>query len=483
MFIEDKRGMSKELFLNSFDSGKTYNYKYMQNKWVHLKENKNDPDYSFFAYIFAFDDDKHNYSESIFNKIAALDENEKTASKDKNTLSKDDINQLTNAANESSNFYTINPKAKKLDMSDFWKITLSELYYKIKGSKDEDEKSRFMNIYNPIAIFRNDKFYITDPDDNNRFLSPNEAQNKLDKKLPEAVKKIINYAKAHENDTNMDEIGLKIQKYAKILEAINKNHHVSTGIEHGGEDAVTIFGDNMCNSDKINNQIRIYYDGELNYTDELLAKNILHELGHIQISDLDSKSQEGNGDLDAIIMTERIFNEKLVKDEDKLAYKEFYQSLYKGLPLYGPGFGPSEDLKLPLNCGISTNQEPIKIKWESNQCIIHFKYDNTEKENLHTVVITYGEERDKNGNPLPIEIKKFVYDKDNIAVYQANVANPNDYINHNNTYRNGGYNLNSKDWNKFKRVDTKPIEEIIEEEEKLNNKNTTKTLILPNTRK
>jgi len=421
--------MSKPIFLNSFSNDKpTYTYEELKTKWTNIQKDKTNQDYGFFAAIFSFDDDVKQkcYSKSIFDKIAGLDEKE--------GLSKEDILKL---ANKSNNDETGTVKA--LTRQDFFENIYEEVLVK-PNKKNEPELSRAEQMYNSLNTLNT--LYVFDK--NNKFLTSDDCEKKLQGDLKKVSKDIINYAKEYKDDK-------EIQKYAEALIKLGQNGKISTSYSNELT-AEVLPDDNMC--DNINNsEIKFYIPSEENFNYKLLMRTMFHELHHyIKEDGICGKKTEEKAENVGIEEAEKVLGTKIFKNKEQ--HINDFIKLYKNKYLYTAGYGPSEKLKLPINSGLYTNQEIHSVDWNKNKdiCVVKLKPEDENYSVSQKIIIKYGNKKDLNGNPLPLSrIDVYLLADGTLKVNEQNVKNKDyetNFLTKNNKGElcNGDYKVKYKYW-------------------------------------
>lgn len=207
--------------------------------------------------------------------------------------------------------------------------------------------------------------------------------------LQDAANKIKEFAKNHPENN-------RIQKIASNLDVIMKNIQVTN--EDKGYIAETITGDN-----------KIIFNATSfeNLDPDNLLKNFLHELAHyIDGDELSSIAEELDVEAFAIETTEDILGTTFIenKEEYLTEFKERYN--YNRTSNYGessPGYNG-----IPINAGFVIKNDIVSIEQNKNSTVITSDFAGWKQE--HKVIM--GENKDKNGNPLPIYAEKVIYTDD-----------------------------------------------------------------------
>ena len=218
----------------------------------------------------------------------------------------------------------------------------------------------------------------------------------IENNLHFAVNKIFQYAKEHPEDA-------EIQKYAEELKDIIANGNLKLQ-EIPDSDSVA------GRMKKENNQEVIIIDnknviGNLNKNSVLQV--LLHELTHAMEKDtINSKAEE----LEAEKASRRI--SKKINPEPQ--WNEPIDNFLDGYTIYAeasPG-----TYNIPVNTGISVWYKPKEVVQDDN--LLTIKSDSLDKLNQGHIedYVTFGPEKDEDGNPFPVSATRKIFDADGNAI-------------------------------------------------------------------
>lgn len=249
--------------------------------------------------------------------------------------------------------------------------------------------------------------------DKNSTQTPSEQI--IEQNLNFATNKILQYATEHPEDAEIQKYANKLREIInngnlKLLEIPNSTSVAGRAEKENGEDVILIDNRNII--------------GNLNKNSVLQV--LLHELRHTMEKDtLNSKAEELEAEETARRLAKKLnpvpqWNEPIDKFLD--GYNVYAQA--------SPG-----TYNIPVNTGISVWYEPKEVIQKDN--ILTIKSDALEKLNQGHIeeYVTFGTEKDEDGNPFPISAIRKIFDAD------GNVISTQDY---------GEYNREKRAFNYFK---------------------------------
>ena len=225
----------------------------------------------------------------------------------------------------------------------------------------------------------------------------------------------MEYAKEHPEDE-------EIQSYAKKLNEIIKNNNLKL-VQIPNSDSVS------GKADKENNLDVIYIDNKhviSNLNKNNILNVLLHELRHTMENDtINSKAEELEAETSARRIAKKINPEPQWNEPIKsfLGTYSFYAEASPGT------------YNIPKNAGIAVWYKPKEVIEDNNTIII--RSDKLESINQGYIedYITFGEEKDEFGNPLPVSAIRKIYDSN------GNIITTQDY---------GEYDSENKKFNYYK---------------------------------
>lgn len=211
------------------------------------------------------------------------------------------------------------------------------------------------------------------------------TQRVIQQNLDEGFAKIAKYAQEHPEDE-------RIQSYMKKIEEIKQGTEITD--EATDFTASTITGDMKT----------IYNGTEMENLDpDMALRTIIHEAGHyINGDELSSIKEEVDVETYALDTTENITGKSLFENKEK--YLKEFSNLYENS---GANYGKSSPgyNGIPLNAGFVIKEDITSIAKDGNSTSIYSDFAGWRQE--HTV--TMGEEKDRNGNPYPIEASRTLF--------------------------------------------------------------------------
>ena len=231
--------------------------------------------------------------------------------------------------------------------------------------------------------------------DKNSSKTPSEQI--VDNNVQNAINLIMNYAKEHPEDS-------EIQKYANKLDELVKSGNLRL---QDIDDSDSVAG----RATKENNQDVILIDNKDiigNLNGDNLLKTLLHELRHTLENDsINSKAEE----LEAETSSRRIAKKINPVPQWDNPIEHFLDG-YNGYAEASPG-----TYNIPINSGIAVWYKPAEVTQKDNVVIIKSEQQENLKQGHIEDHITFGNEKDENGNPLPISAVRNVYDSEGNIIF------------------------------------------------------------------
>lgn len=237
----------------------------------------------------------------------------------------------------------------------------------------------------------------------------------IEQNLNFATNKILQYAQEHPEDAEMQKYAEKLKEIIangnlKLQEIPDANTIAARAQKENGKDVILIDNKNIIGNLNKNNLLQV----------------LLHELRHTMEKDtINSKAEE----LEAEKTSRRIAQKINPVPQWNEPIDNFLDG-YNGYAQASPG-----TYNIPVNAGISVWYEPKEVTQKDN--LLTIKSDSLDKLNQGHIedYVTFGTEKDEDGNPIPISATRKIFDTD------GNVISTQDY---------GEYNREKRAFNYYK---------------------------------
>ncbi len=217
----------------------------------------------------------------------------------------------------------------------------------------------------------------------------NSSEKVILQNIQDAHQKILKYAEAHPEDTRIQEYAQKLQELELSVTSKDADFVAET---ISGDKSITFSAKTLENLDP-----------------NTVLKNLLHEVGHyVNGDELSSIPEEIDVESFAIDTAENITGQKIVENKEE-HINEFASRYESGMSSnygkYSPGYNG-----IPINAGFTINNEikEVHTNQEGNATTIISDFSGWRQEHH----VSFGEEKDADGNPYPISAKETIFPED-----------------------------------------------------------------------